>query len=413
VQSTVTTSHAWILALLLVLAGAILISKFYIEEKHKGRFAPLMPSAVINASWLDRYVFSLPPEVVGYAWDEQRGAPEVGAVIARMEQEKKIQTFVKQENELFGDKPVLHMKLLADWRTLPAGEKDLVQALFLGQNETDTERIKENYKSTGFQPAALLKEPINAALQKVPEWNQPAKAVSPAEVLSFIAMIFAGWLAFHVAKPLSGALILATVLTITGILVAFSARRRVDVGPWTPMFFAAILILVGVVVAFASISFALTDLAAGIVALASAISAAVILMLSRSREAIPKMEFRRRLAAARKYFASQLRSQHPNLKDEWYPYLVALGLGPDVDRWFKSFAGPARAIGSTSSSFGSSSSSSPSTSSWTGGGGAFGGAGASGSWAAIAGVATGVAAPSSSGGGGGGGGSGGGGGGGW
>ncbi|HLJ74962.1 MAG TPA: DUF2207 domain-containing protein [Thermoanaerobaculia bacterium] len=403
VQSTVTTSHAMVISLLLVIAGAILIWKFYIDEKHKGRFTPLMPSVAINSSWLDRYVFSLPPEVVGYAWDEQRGAPEVGAVIARMEQEKKIQTWAKDK--------VLHMKLLVDWNTLPPGEKDLIQSLFLGQTETDTDRIKAHYKSTGFQPAQLLKDPINAALKNVPEWNQPAKAISTSEVLSFVAMILAGGLAFQVAKPLAGALIVVLMVIIVGILVAFSARRRVDIGPWTPMFFAGLSVLGGVVIAFLSISFALTDFAAVIVAAASAVSAAVILMLSRSREAIPKMEFRRRLAAARQYFELQLRSAKPNLKNEWYPYLVALGLGPQVDRWFTSFAAASRSIGDTASSFGSSSSSS--TSSWTGGGGAFGGGGATGSWAAIAGVAGGVAAPSSSGGGGGGGGSGGGGGGGW
>ena len=103
--------------------------------------------------------------------------------------------------------------------------------------------------------------------------------------------------------------------------------------------------------------------------------------------------------------------------------LLAFGLGPHIDRWFRSFAAPdavrashpgvIAAAAATGSSGGSSG--------WSGGGpqfggGSWGGGGAGGSWSvAAAGLAAGVSAPSSSGSGGGGGGgsSGGGGGGGW
>jgi hypothetical protein len=139
------------------------------------------------------------------------------------------------------------------------------------------------------------------------------------------------------------------------------------------------------------------------------------------------IEVRKKLASARKYFAWELSKQKPHLDDRWFPYLVALELGPNVDRWFRSFGSlsadgtpPGGPGGTFSSGGGSSGRSSPT---WTGGGGAFGGAGATGSWAAAVGiVASGVAAPSESSsggsgggssGGGGGGSSGGGGGGGW
>lgn len=103
-----------------------------------------------------------------------------------------------------------------------------------------------------------------------------------------------------------------------------------------------------------------------------------------------------------------------HLEDSWYPYLLAYGLGPEVDRWFRAFGGIGQSHLRTSS-FGSSGSQSTG---FTCGGGTFGGAGASASWgAAISSIAGGVPTPGSSGsgggGGGGGGGSGGGGGGGW
>jgi uncharacterized membrane protein YgcG len=137
------------------------------------------------------------------------------------------------------------------------------------------------------------------------------------------------------------------------------------------------------------------------------------------RQTLKGLQLRKTLATARKYFERQLASEHPRLRDEWFPYLLAFDLGPNVNRWFKSFAAATTShahVGTTSGS--SSAASTPiGSSSWTGGGGTFGGAGASGSWAsAVASVAAGVATPSSSSGSSGGGGgssSGGGGGGGW
>ncbi|HEY6843559.1 MAG TPA: DUF2207 domain-containing protein, partial [Thermoanaerobaculia bacterium] len=362
VRSAVTRSHALTISILLLIAGAILAWKFYVDEKHKGRFAPLLSSGEINRAWLQRYVFSIPPEAVGYAWDEVAGAPEVGAVIARMEQEKKVKTWVD-------DRKVLHMKLLGDWTALPPGEKELVEGLFLGQLETDTDRVKQYYKSTGFQPQKLLQPSIDAALQQIPEWKSQPGWFSGAEAITLIAMVFVAWIAFNSAKPLGFILVLGVLAFVIGIIAGLTARRRVDVGPWAAIVAAFALIAVGITGAFVAIGYALSDFAAGSVAVTAGIAAAFILMISRSRETIAKIEFRRRLAAARKYFENELSSAHPNLDDAWYPYLVALGLGPSVDRWFTSFAAAASTIHTTS--FGSSSSSSfgssPSTSSWTGG----------------------------------------------
>ena len=130
---------------------------------------------------------------------------------------------------------------------------------------------------------------------------------------------------------------------------------------------------------------------------------------ARGRDRGAALTWRRQLAAIREAFRSELSRPSPALRDAWFPWIVALGLGPRVERWVRAFAvsfpetGPAGSGGSGFSGGGSG---------WSGGGGAFGGAGASSSWAAAAGaLSSGVASPSSSGGGGGS--SGGGGGGGW
>ena len=138
-----------------------------------------------------------------------------------------------------------------------------------------------------------------------------------------------------------------------------------------------------------------------------------------TRESAESLVRRRELAAAREHLAAELQKEQPQLDDRWFPYLLAFGLAPKMERWFKRFGAMAqRGAGSyTSMAGGSGSSGGSGGSGWSGGGGAFGGGGASATWAmAATAMSSGVSAPSSSGGGGGGGGggsSGGGGGGGW
>jgi predicted membrane protein DUF2207 len=412
----VTKEHATVIILLLLAAGIGLTWKFYVDNKHQGRSGPLFPIAAIDERWLNRYVFSLPPEVVGYAWDEENGAPEVAAMIARMEQEKKLHTWITHDAALIGERTVLHLKLLADWETLPAGEKELVQALFLGKTESDTDQIRAYYRTTGFRPQQLIQKSIDDALLRVPEWNGPTVVLSGFEILLLVVIVFGGYILLQASRQLWTYIFFAGAISVLGISAAIAARKRVDRTPWTPVVFAWGVIFAGAVIANATVGLAMTDFAAAAMAMISAFIAAFILLVSRSRESIAKVAFRRRLAAARQFFEKQLASPNPKLQDAWYPYLIALGLGPNVDRWFKNFSQASSGLvggSSHTSSFGSSSS--PSATSWTGGGGAFGGAGATGSWAAMSVLAGGVATPGSSGGfgGGGGGGSGGGGGGGW
>lgn len=119
-----------------------------------------------------------------------------------------------------------------------------------------------------------------------------------------------------------------------------------------------------------------------------------------------RIALRKRLASARRYFARQLRSREPRLRDERLPCLLAFGLRRNVDRWFSRHGGASLTGGSSAGSGSGSAASSASGGggcSFSGGVGAFGGAGATGSWAVAAGeLAAGVSAPGSSGGGGGG-----------
>jgi uncharacterized membrane protein YgcG len=139
-----------------------------------------------------------------------------------------------------------------------------------------------------------------------------------------------------------------------------------------------------------------------------------VLRAARTNQTPEKVAVRARIAAARRWFEHELGQPTPNLHDAWTPYLIALGLGRNADRWFSRFAGEAQRVappsigsgqpGATSprgSSWGSSASTVATGSGWTGGG-SFGGAGATASWAiAAAALGSGSSAQSSSSGGGG------------
>ena len=401
--------------LFFLVAVAFLIFRFAGKERATGRFAPI-------EARFDKEILAMPAEVAGAAWDGSIGAPEVAAVLARMTQEKKLATNVEGKT--------LHMNLLVHRNTLPDYERALVDALFFsGLDSTSTDAVKAHYKSTGFDPAKKIEPGIQRQLAQLPNWSADVKRFSGRTdallVLGGLLLLGATFASGGNAR-MAAAVTFFVVLfsSLFGSLAAWFGAGSITkygwsfVGPVITMCLASVPLL-----AFCRVA-AVMDLPAyALVAIALSTLACIKLVidLMRIRDTPEKIAFRKRIAGARLYFIQQLALPQPALKDEWFPYVLAFGLGTNVDRWFRAHGGTSpgsysHAGSTSSSSFSSGSSSSPS---WTGGGGGFGGAGATGSWAIAAGaMAAGVSAPSSSssgGGGGGGGGSssGGGGGGGW
>ncbi len=67
--------------------------------------------------------------------------------------------------------------------------------------------------------------------------------------------------------------------------------------------------------------------------------------LFATRESPESLARRRELGRARDWFERELESRQPQLEDRWFPYLLAFGLAPQVDRWFGRFGGDSRAGG--------------------------------------------------------------------
>lgn len=423
---------AWGVAFLFVFAIALLIFDFVTREQARGRFV-CTPLEQIDERWLEENVLRFKPEIVGAAIDNKIGAPEVAGIIAALANEKKIETTVEQRRM---KRPLLHMKLLVPIAEIQGHRHALLKRLFFKGQQTDTDAIRKHYEKCGFEPASLIRKGIEGELANWPKWNE--KFASFNWKLD-VGLLLAAIVLFSVFGrggndgALTGECVFFGLIALLGLIAAHLNSRALT--SLIPRFilvaaFATPLLFVTLHYTIAAPDYAIHTHEILLAAFWSLAVVKILVDKLRSDESDERIAARMRLASAFRYFKAQLATPNPHLRDDWYPYLMAFGLGSNVDSWFRAYGGSAAgtagglsASTSSSSSFGSSSSSEGGFS-FSGGGGAFGGAGASASWAVAAGgIASGVASPGSGGsggssgggggGGGGGGSSGGGGGGGW
>jgi uncharacterized membrane protein YgcG len=419
-------------ALLAVVAFALLVSssrRLMSHERQQGRLDQLPSPAAVDERWLDENVFKHLPEVVGAAWDNETNAAEVTAILARFVAEGRMKSEVRPGG--FLEDPVMHMELLVDRDRFHDYERRLVDSLFESdERTTDTERIRERYKKSGFDPSSRIQKSLKDLVKRLVPAGNPSKPPSLPSFLAFLGAVVL--MVVAVVREPADALVVAIAGAVIIVSYFFALggatvwRNRVhDVGGSALFFLVPLGIAQAVVVgllatgAMQASMIALTGLTLLMIALANS-----VFNQARSRESAERIAFRRRLATARAYFTSELERDQPRLKDAWFPYLIAFGLAKHMDKWFRAFGGETTGVGdSMVISSGSRGGSGQSGGGWSGfgGGGGFSGGGSSGSWvAAASSISAGVAAPSSGGGssgggggGGGGGSSGGGGGGGW
>ena len=416
------------------LAGALAVAAmlfgvlWWRRDAALGRFAPGPDPRAIDAAWLEEKLFSMKPEIVGAAWDRSIGNAEVAAILARLVGEKRLGSRVERKGWGPFGRDVLHLELLVPRSDLDGDEQALISGLFPFGDSTDTERLRAHYSSKGFDPVAKIRGRLGQRLQSVPGFGKaPPRPSKKPTVFLLLAGVGIVVLA-AVTRPGAGLAFLgiggALLASLPGLAFAGAARSKVRFPAVTLAAIAVSTGLCGLVLRGLGGLATVPALAlVGVALFAAGLVRAMFQTLS-SPESELSMATRRELHAARRFFAVELRKDAPRLEDRWFPWLVALGLAPECDRWARRF-GVAGATGVASSSRGSWGSGSPggggtgSGGGWSGGGGSFGGAGATASFAsAVSTMAAGVPTPSSSGGSGGGGGgggssSGGGGGGGW
>jgi uncharacterized membrane protein YgcG len=383
----------------IVVIFPLIVLSFFFRERRLGRFA-MIDAATIDTAWIEENIVAHPAEVVGAAWDGRVGASEVVALIARMTAEGKL------DSEVDG-KHSMTLRLIVDRHKLEGYERALIDALFFDDaTVTSTKEVQRHYEGSGFNPATVIKSKLDKQVKRllppgnVPVGYLPGIALFVSGLGLLISAAFSD--PVYIAGIIGGTFalaILAALLRIPGWLF----RSRIQWG----MQAAALLMIPAFCASFAAAAFIWFVAGTELPWAAIAAIAAWVLFLSnwsisgmKSRQSPGAIAFRKRLAAARSFFMKELEKPRPNLNDSWYPWLIAFGLGRQVDYWSSRNASATTTTDSLTSSGNTtdtSSSGAAAAPSWSGGGGLSGGGGATGMWAAAAaGMAAGVAAPGSS-----------------
>lgn len=381
------------IALAATMAGgaAILLLIFSWREARIGRFRPLLPLDKIDHAWLDQHVYVHLPEVVGMLWDGELGSTEVAAVLARMTQEGKLSSYVKTGA---AGSPRLHLKLKMPRARLSEHEVELIDALFVdGGTTTNTDKIQAHYRNTGFNPANKIASAVKREVQRVTGMQSSASF----NVIPFFLLLVAAVIMIPVHDRfgtedddlVSGLVVFSSFFYMGFVLLGVAHYRRTFASWFQSMVgliavAAASAVPVLVLLLFDPLTNSLYLFIELVVLWIAAFGAT--LYSARTREGAKAMEQRWLMSSARAWFKAELKKSRPSLDDVRYPYLVALGLGGDVDHWFQTFgvSGATARDGGEASGSSSASLVSSDIPAWSGGGGAFGGAGSSGTWAAAA-----------------------------
>lgn len=388
-----------------LILGVLLLSTawFFAREYWYGRFAPLATG--IDAAWLDEHIFRHPAEVVAAAWDENVGSAEVVSLIARMEADGKLRSTIDGRK---GKTAEMRLRLLVERSALQGHERTLVDKLFVGDfKETSTGIVRAHYKKTGFTPSTEIEPELQAAVDAMlpagrAPWRVPV--VAPLLVVLGFLLIARTWF-----QGYPGAFVLTLpmlVVTLVGWGAGYKFRGYLHWGVRE----ALLCLTPALAIALAAVSYLWFYAGTGRVELQPLTVIGIVLVTLgcihssvgalKSRRHRAALAFRKMLTAGRAYFIDELKKDAPALRDEWYPWLLAFELGPEMDAW--STAREPEPSHGRRGSAGSSSTSSDATSSgsaWTGfGGGRSGGGGGGASWQAAAGsMAATVSPPSSSG----------------
>ncbi len=388
---------------LLLVIPIVVVGWVFTRERWYGRFAPLHTQ--VDEAWIREHIVKHPAEVVAAAWDNRVESAEVVALIARLVAEGKLTSGGKGKS--------MSLHLAVDRETLDGYERALVDGLFFDKRtDTSTDLIQRHYRKTGFDPASLIRAGLKARAETIlPPGRNPWRVPYVATILYLggAALIGREWQSGRISTAVAAVFVFGALpLMLAARQLGLRFHANIQWGP-TKAFstFVPADLAIGAAALYlwrwadSGVVPVSDGFVVGVVMVALAVLFAGVGAL-KSTQHRAALAFRKTLASGREFFNAELAKERPALRDEWFPWVLAFGLGKQMDSWSaQQVNGRSRTRSSggriASSSFGSGGSGSASGT-WTGfAGGRSGGGGGGASWgSAAAGFAAPIAPASSS-----------------
>jgi hypothetical protein len=317
----------WILPI--VLAAPLVW--FFLREL-RARRAVVIDEGPIDIAWVERYVLWHKPEVAGAFLHGDVGPPEVSALLARMEQEGKIRTWVEKG---ISGKSNLHLQRLALLGELHGAEHAIAQRIFRDKDQANTAELRKVYRKIGFDPPGVIRNSVFSA----------ALDVAPIEIAKLrfgrgIALIVLGIgsiIAAGVQQPASLLALFVLLfggifLALLGVPAATSWRKRRSTSALIRI--AAVPMLAVMIARFVQRFFVPNNAPSGDFTLLATLGLAIgwlgleLIILAEAGESVaPETAvIRETLRRAREHFRRELKKPKPAIEDRWTPWLIALGL---------------------------------------------------------------------------------------
>ena len=307
----------------------------------------LKPADAVDETVLHETVFNEPPEVVATRWTGLPRRPRIETFLRRLEKQHKLGLRIERNDT--GDARI-DMRLLVPRDRLSPYERAGIDVLIPEGFEATSDDVRKRYDELeeGFDPTDALYSWLSNFAREI---NGPAKSPWWSRLTSFLLFVYGFYmlvwdLARHPGAPymLAAALIISSMLTslwpdnLTRMLVRNSLWAAAI--PLLPIAIATLLVL-GIHLAIqippgleASVGFSAVLLSVGKAALAA----------SGTRDPRTSLQRRAELVRARRWFAAELRNEHPRIREEQWPWVSALGLAPrtalvaDEEDWGEAFA---------------------------------------------------------------------------
>jgi hypothetical protein len=274
-----------------------------------------------NRELFEASVLAEPPELVRARIEGDAQPPGFESLLLRLAAERKVAIDILEPGD--DDPPVTRLRLLVPKPNLHTLEREVLDALMGQASEITSAEVQTRHKGREFDPQEILEASFERVKPRALGAGKVVRALSIALMAGGVILAL-----MDLQTPIRVAYPYAIVAGILGGLVTGSlpfpmvllsaANAALQLVPSVPLSPAG---------------------AAGIAVLLLA-RYPTRLRVAPSRTSEPA---RRRddLLRARSWAATELKKARPLLEDAWIPHLVALGLGPAIDRWKKRHGGAA------------------------------------------------------------------------